>query len=274
MNPVFRRDAPTDDELAAFERDGYIAYADILDDAFRDGLVAEILGRDDVLSFLDTPESAGTVHFVRPWDDRGPVSDRLIDAPLVQALLAATVGPDIHFCHSSFNVARRGAGRVPIHQDHHHWFHENPVNIAEREKKYIQILYYPNGFVAGDRSLSVIPGSHRISPTPDVTPERMLAGDLDDQAGRPLRLEHLTLPPGSMVYLNARMFHGVEPKAPDSPQPHRIFAIDIFKEAGPPHRYTQEIPDAWRERATPARQRLYDREPWTPDAWTAPRTTP
>lgn len=270
--PIFGLDAPTAAHLEAFAADGYAAFPGIFTAAGLAGLTGEILGLQAVREFLAAaekdPAKLGSAYFVRPWNERGPWADRLIDAPLVTALLRATIGPDYHFCHSALNLALRGVGRVNLHQDHHHWFHENPVNLAEREKKYIQILYYPNGFTAGDRSLSVIPGSHRVSPTREVTPERLLAGDFDRQAGRRLELVHLSLPPGSMIYLNARMFHGVEPKPLDSPQPFRIFAIDIFKEAGPPHRHTQEIPPEWIERAGPERRKLFLREAYTPECWT------
>jgi len=273
QEPIFRRDAPSAADLAAFAADGYAAFPSIFTDTGLTGLTGEILGLQAVAEFLaaaeQDPAKLGTAYFVRPWNERGYWSDQLIDAPLVTALLRATIGPDYHFCHSALNVALRGVGRINLHQDHHHWFHENPVNLAEREKKYIQILYYPNGFSAGDRSLAVIPGSHRVSPTKEVTPERLLAGEFDAQAGRPLKLVHLSLPPGSMIYLNARMFHGVEPKPLDSPQPYRLFAIDIFKEAGPPHRHTQEIPPEWIERAGPERQKLFLREAYTPECWTA-----
>ena len=94
-----------------------------------------------------------------------------------------------------------------------------------------------------------------------------MAGEFDDQAGRELKLKHLELPLGSMVYLNARMFHGVAPKPLDSPQAFRLFVIDIFKAVGPPHRHTQAIPAAWLEQASPSRRRLFQREPYTPDCW-------
>jgi hypothetical protein len=63
------------------------------------------------------------------------------------------------------------------------------------------------------------------------------------------------------------MFHGVEPKSLDSPQAFRLFLIDIFKEAGPPHRHTQEIPPEWIERAGPTRKKLFLREAYTPECW-------
>lgn len=272
--PIFRRDAPLAEELAAFRRDGYVALENIFTDEGREGLVQEILAQDPVRAFLNAAESADPesgsprAYFVRPWNDREFWSDQLLDAPLVTALLRATIGWDYHFCHSALNVALRGVGPVGFHQDHHHWFHTNPVNLAERERGYIQILYYPNGFTRGDRSLTVMPGSHRISPMPGITPDRLLSGEFDAQAGRKLKAVQLELPPGSLVYLNARMFHAVEPKPLDSPQPYRLFAIDIFKQAGPPHRYTQEIPPDWLVKANPERKQMFLREPYYPDCWT------
>lgn len=270
---VFRFDEPASEDLEAFHRDGYIAYPDVFTAEAREGLMEEIHNFEPVNEFLGlSDEERGKLeqpdyYTVRPWNERGPWADALIDAPLVTALLNATVGQAYHFCHSALNVALRGAERVGFHMDHHHWFHENPINLAEREKWYVQILYYANGFTLGDRNLCAIPGSHRVSPTKDVTPEKLLNGEFDDQAGRKLEVRRLELPPGSFVYLNARMFHGVEPKPPDSPQAHRIFVIDIFKEAGPPHRYTQEIADDWMERAGPERRRLFERKAYTPECW-------
>lgn len=273
MDSILRIDAPSSEDIASFHRDGYIAFSDVLTDAGREGLIDEVVNYGPVGEFLRiSEEERGKLdpqyrYSVRPWNDRGPWSDSLIDAPLVTNLLKSTIGPDYHFCHSAMNLASRGAKKVGFHQDHHHWRHSNPVNLAEREKYYIQLLYYPNGFKAGDRSLSVIPGSHLVSPTEEVTPERLLAGEFNDQLGRELELKGLEMPPGSMVYINARMFHGVDAKPVDSPQEYRIFTIDIFKEAGPPHRHTQEIPAKWMEKASPYRKRLFEREAYSPECW-------
>ena len=95
----------------------------------------------------------------------------------------------------------------------------------------------------------------------------MLAGEYDAEAGSKLEEVRLEVPPGSMVYINARIFHAVEAKPADSPQAHRIFNIDIFKEAGPPHRYTQQIPHGWLARAGSERRRLFAREPYVDGCW-------
>lgn len=270
---VFRFDEPASEDLETFHWDGYIAYSDVFTDEAREGLIEEIHQYAPVRDFLSLSDEDRyklddpTRYFIRPWNDRGPWGHALIDAPLVTALLHTTIGPNYHFCHSALNVALKDSKRIRFHMDHHHWYHENPINLAERDKWYIQILYYPNGFKRGDRSLTVIPGSHRVLPTKDATPERLLNGDFDQQAGRTLEARRLELPPGSLIYLNARMFHGVEPKPSHSPQDYRLFVIDIFKESGPPHRHTQEIPADWMERAGPERKCLFQRNPYTPECW-------
>lgn len=272
LKSLFRLLAPTKADIDSFHNDGYIVYPDLLSDDARENLISEITGYEPVQQYLSAmapnfvePNS----YFIRPWNERRMYSDRLIDDPFITSLLRSTIGEDYHFCHSALNVAPRGTGAIPYHQDHHHWRHNNAINLAERDKYYVQILYYPNGFTLGDRNLKVIPGSHRIAPTETATPERMLAGEFDAEVGRQLDEKRLSLPPGSMVYIDARIFHAVEAKPLDSPQPYRIFNIDIFKEAGPPHRYTQAIPPEWMVRANATRRKLFSREAYTEGCWAA-----
>ena len=185
----------------------------------------------------------------------------------MKSLLQALDSKGFHFCHSTLSLSLPGAGGIGFHQDHHHWKHDNPINIAERQRWYIQMLYYPNGFTCGDASLSVIPGSHRVDETPAVTPEKLLGGEYDDEAGRPLEERALELPAGSMVFLNARCFHAVSAKPVDSPQEYRLFSNYIFKEIGPPHRFTQPIPPQWLEGASPYRKSLFERQAYAPEIW-------
>ena len=273
MDTLFRLTAPTPADVDSFHNDGYIYYPNVLKDDARTTLIDEIHCNEGVRQYLEasdqTPEENPNSYFVRPWNDRGPLGHCLIDDPFITTLLQATIDNDYHFCHSALNLAPRGIGPIPYHQDHHHWKHHNPINLAERDGYYIQVLYYPNGFAIGDRNLKVISGSHLVAPTEEATPERMLAGEFDSEAGRALEEVRLEVPPGSMVYINARIFHAVEAKPIESPQPYRIFNIDIFKEVGPPHRYTQEIPSGWIENADPYRQKLFLRDHYTDECWTA-----
>ena len=270
MDSLFRLSGPSPADLDSFHNDGYIVYTGIFVDEAREKLIDEIVQDASVRQYIDALDDLPhepKPYFVRPWNERGPYSDRLIDDPFIASLLRVTIGGDYHFCHSALNIAPRGVGEIPYHQDHHHWKHHHRVNIAERDKYYIQALYYPLGFGLGDRNLKVIPGSHLVAPTEEVTTERMLAGEFDAEAGRKLEEKRLALLPGSMVYINARIFHGVEAKPVDSPAPYRIFHIDIFKEAGPPHLFTQEIPAEWMERAGPERKKLFMRQGYVEGCW-------
>ncbi len=273
QNPIFTIDAPTAADLTAFYQDGYVAFPGVFTAEGIEGLMAECVSHPQIVDFIGKSDDGRSALpqpyqlLIRDWNNKGFWSDQLFDAPLVKALLQAVINDKYHFCHSTLHVSLRGTPALHFHQDHHHWKHENPINLAERERWYIQMLYYPNGFTRGDRNLSVIPGSHRVSPTPDVTVEKLLAGEYDDVAGRPLKAEALELPPGSMIFLNARTFHAVASKPFDSPQPYRIFLNYIFKEAGPPHRWSQSIPSEWLANANPHRKMLFQREPYTPGCW-------
>ena len=272
-HPILRINAPRAEDIAAFRRDGFAVFSDVFTDEGLAGITDEILSLEAVVDYLDeSEEELGRLEStnrlrMKPWNDKGPWAERLFDAPLVTALLRALVGDSFHFCHSTLHLSCPGAGAIAFHQDHHHWKHDNPVNLAERDTWYIQMLYYPNGFKRGDTSLSVIPGSHRIEPTSNVTPETLLDGTHDDRAGRRLMAEDLELPPGSMVLLNARTFHAVAPKPLLSAQAYRIFANYIFKAAGPPHLFTQAIPAEWMQRAGPERKKLFRRAPYSPGCW-------
>ena len=273
QHPIFRLETPSAKDISVFHQKGYILYPGIFTDDGLKGFLEEILTWPPVQAhFAKTEKQRNqgekTDHFNwRNWDDKGPWSDQLIDAPFVIALLKEIIGGDFHFCHSTLHIAFRGATAIPFHQDHHHWKHDHPINLAERDKYYIQMLYYPTGFNQGDRSLSVISGSSRVAPTKEVTADQLIAGKYDAEAECQLTVENLDLPPGSMVLINARTFHAVAAKPLDSPQEYRVFVNYIFKEAGPPHRFTQPIPSEWIGCASPERKKLLQRDHWTEDCW-------
>ena len=266
---IFRITAPAAEDFAAFHAEGYVAFPAVLSDAGLAGLTDEILRHEAVAAYLEksAAEPDRLRLSYRNWDDKDFWSDQLIDAPLVKALLQGLDSEGFHFCHSTLSLSLPGAAGIDFHQDHHHWKHDNPINIAERQRWYIQMLYYPNGFRRSDASLALIPGSQRIGETPDLTPAKLLSGECDEEAGRPLKEHALELPAGSMVFLNARCFHAVAAKPVDSPQQYRLFANYIFKEVGPPHRCTQPIPPQWLEGANSYRKSLFERPAYTPEIW-------
>ena len=267
MVQIFRSDSATKSHLENFHEHGYITFPDIFTDEARMGFLDEVLHLPPVRNFFrksDTELRALGKPYrlsVKPWNDKGPWADGLFDAPLVRSLLRKIIGQSYHFCHSSLAVSLRGAEGIRFHQDHHHWFHDNPTNLNQRNRWYIQMLYYPNGFSKGDGSLSILAGSQKASPL-EFPAERLVRGDFG-----PYRRVDLELPPGSMVVLNARAFHGVSPKLENSTQDYRLFSNYIFKESGPPHLNTQEIPGHWVNETSKHRRKIFDRQFFQEGCW-------
>ena len=189
---LFRLTAPSPDDLVAFHEDGYLAFPDVLGDEALRGLIDEILAHETVAAHLAKPQADREPGLgIRNWDNKQIWSNQLFDAPFVRALLESLDSDGFHFCHSTIGLTSRGAGRLRFHQDHHHWNHDNPINIEERGRWYIQMLYYPLGFTLGDAELSVIPGSHRVAPLPGVAEQNLLAGEHDEEAARHLEVRAL-----------------------------------------------------------------------------------
>lgn len=91
--PIFRMEEPSADDLAAFHRDGYVAFPAVFSDDGLKGFLDEILSREQVIELLKKNDD-GLNQLpspyrldVRPWNNKGRWSDQLFDAPLVTALL-------------------------------------------------------------------------------------------------------------------------------------------------------------------------------------------
>ena len=103
-SPIFRLTASSADDLATFHRDGCLVLPDVFTDEGLVGLTDEILSQDPVreyfksLAGFDSEANDPHTYVLRPWNDRGPWGNRLIDAPLI-SLLQSTIGSDYHFCH-------------------------------------------------------------------------------------------------------------------------------------------------------------------------------
>ena len=150
--PIFRREALDPSELEAFtadlERDGFVLFDGCLTQEGAEGLAAEMLQHPDYKAWLGGGEanrgqklSADNPRFgLRPFNDKGPWSDQLFDAPLVRQLLGAVMRRPYHVCHTTFAVGLPGSSIIGFHQDHHHWNNALPVNLHERDGYYIQMV--------------------------------------------------------------------------------------------------------------------------------------
>ncbi len=251
---MFKIEKPSSDQLAFFYKNGYLVFPDVLTNEGREGLIKEILETPEVVDFLSlTNEERGRSHkphrlSLIQWKDQGKYGDQLFDAPLVVSLLSSIIGEIYHFCHASIRISMRGSQGLGFHHDN------LPLNQIDRNKWYIQMIYYPTGFEKGDASLWVIPGSHQIIDLKELAPigpaieeasAELLMKHYHNQVDRELKAEELSLPIGSLVVMDARLWHAVSPKPLDSPQEMRLFLNYIFKEEGEPHPYTQAISESW-----------------------------
>lgn len=211
-----------------------------------------------------TPHQFGPL---RNWDCKGPVSDALIDPPLTMGFLEAVMGKKFNLCHSSMNITSRGhakrlaPGTFPVlHQDagasvadriasYSSQQAQSEKYTEKRDDWYISCFYYVDGLQAGDGSLCILPGSHRLPPV------ELVPGTLSNTKAQ-ARLQQLIeeydlvpqmldLPAGSLIIHNSMCYHGVEPKPPDAEKEHRIFADYIYKSYQYPKARTQPIPLEW-----------------------------
>ncbi|MFY0534282.1 phytanoyl-CoA dioxygenase family protein [Nannocystis pusilla] len=245
---MFRLERPAPEHLEQFHEHGFVSFPGVLTDAGRLGLTGEIFATPAVQEFLRAPAAARAggprPHRLSlvPWLDLGVWGERLFDAPFVSALLGAVIGARWHFCHAQLRVSLRGARGLGYHHDN------LPVVLAERDRWYVQMLYYPEGFTRGDASLRVVPGSHKIrewreehqpyGPTLREGSLPLLDELYAGQVGRPLRAQELELPPGSLVVLDGRTLHAVSPKPSHSPQAMRTVVISCSRNRGASPQYT------------------------------------
>ena len=92
LNSLFRLSGPSPADLESFHNDGYIAFPNIFTDHARESLIKEIEGLDQVREYVQQLEShrgEPKSYFIRPWNERGPYSDQLIDDPFIASVLQA-----------------------------------------------------------------------------------------------------------------------------------------------------------------------------------------
>jgi len=251
---IFNREFISKEEVAEFRDKGILIFPNVLAEASRDAIQQEILESPQVRAYLNHHESARVIGDrplrlkLIPWTDQGEMSFELLLDSFVHTLLRSLIGPTYHLCHIAVRIALPGSKGVGLHQDN------RPENAAHRSRMYLQLMYYPSGASHDDGGLLFVPGSHRILDLGDFAPlgppiESTTIERLNElyhqQVGHSPVARKLTLLPGTLVCMDARLFHAVGPRPAGSGRPPRILLNHVFKEPGPPHRYTQAIPDHW-----------------------------
>jgi hypothetical protein len=115
-------------------------------------------------------------------------------------------------------------------------------------------LCYPQGFAADDDGgLKLIRGSHLCrdpagcrAPNDDEMRQGWLQGRMHPVTGKPLQIEHLALPPGSIVCCLSHAVHGVARKTPDKQT--RWCSLYCYKKADDRSGHVQPsaaVPPVW-----------------------------
>ena len=114
LNSLFRLSGPSPADIESFHNDGYIAFPNVFTDHARESLIKEIEGLDQVREYVQQLEShrgEPKSYFIRPWNERGPYSDQLIDDPFIASVLKPPLATPITTAIPRSTSRRAASGR-------------------------------------------------------------------------------------------------------------------------------------------------------------------
>jgi ectoine hydroxylase-related dioxygenase (phytanoyl-CoA dioxygenase family) len=225
----------TDEQIAAYHRDGYVAVPRLIPsdrvEALRrvtDEFVerSRVLARSDVVFDLDPRHAAHAPVLRRIKDpaDHDPLYRWVaLESPIVD-IVAELIGPSIRFHHSKLNLKGSRVGApVEVHQDAAFYPHSNDDVLA------VGLLL--DDATAENGALAVLPGSHHGPIFSHFDREGRFVGcmgreDIErlDRTRAPL----LTLPAGSIHIHHYRLVHW---SAPNTSPGERRLLINAYSAA-------------------------------------------
>ena len=191
-------------EKERMSRDGHFVFPALLTAAARQRLTA----------------SLGYIQSLRPHAVEGHEPNRysaeydaylasLIGHPQMLQLVRTVLGADIRYDHC---VTLNRPPGTPEMSWHAHSYGEEDM---ARGLGFVRIFFYVNGFEAEDGGLKVVPGSHlhRDCKAGGDNDAALLQGWMQGknhpQTGEPLRIEALSVPPGTVIVMWTHALHGV-----------------------------------------------------------------
>ena len=224
----------TEQQIAAYRRDGYLAVPELIDRQ-RTKELREVteefversrhVAKSDGLFDLDPRHTAAAPELRRiknPADNHPLYRWVAFDSPIVD-IVAELIGPDIKFHHSKLNLkGSHGGAPVDWHQDAAFYPHSNDDVLA------VGLLL--DDADAANGAMTVLPGSH-FGPVYEHYDGDQFVGSM--QAGDVARLDlgrsHLLeLPAGSIHIHHYRLVHGSAPNL--SARPRRLL-INSYRAA-------------------------------------------
>jgi phytanoyl-CoA dioxygenase PhyH len=191
------------EERQRLDQDGHLLLPGLLTEDARARLVSSLAA----IQALRASEGVRAQHYSAEYDAH---LAELIAHPQLLALARQVLGPEIRFDHCV--ALNRPAGDVGVGWHSHAYAEDRP------ELGFLRIFFYVNGFAARDGALAVVPGSHLFR-DPELharSDEELQAGWLVGKrhpaTGKPLAIEYLTAPPGSVVLMWTHAAHAVCPR--------------------------------------------------------------
>ncbi len=214
----------TEEQVAAYHRDGYLAVPDLIDA----GRVAELravteeflarsrsVSRSDRVFDLDprhTAERPILRRIKNPADNHPLYRWVALESP-IPAIVAELIGPDVKLHHSKLNLKGEKVGApVEWHQDGAFYPHTNDDVLA------VGLLL--DAATPENGCLAVLPGSHR-GPVYDHYEGDRFTGGINAEDLRRLdltRAQLLPLPAGSIHIHHYRAVHGSAENTSDAPR--------------------------------------------------------
>lgn len=141
----------TENQVATYERDGYLHLPDVLRASEVEALRAENDQLTDNFAGKHASDGAPiktSEHVFHSGVWAQLVRDRRLVTPVAQL-----VGPNVEFHHTNARTyLPTGSGRRELHQDHVFYPHEND--------RFVNALVYLDDFETADASMRFVPGSH------------------------------------------------------------------------------------------------------------------
>ena len=207
MEPIFRDYTFGEKERAEMDDVGHIVFPELLTDSARGRLVRSL----EYVDSLPVP-TEGKVKPRGYAAEHDAYLESLIGHSQLLGLAHAILGDEIRYDHC---VALNRPGGHKGMGWHAHGYGEEDFDLG---LGFVRIFFYVNGFEAGDGGLKVVPGSHLYK---DRTPkadsdEELLEGWMRDRThpntGEPLKIDHPSVPPGTVIAMWTHALHGVAPR--------------------------------------------------------------
>ena len=180
--------APTPEEAAAVDRDGYVILRGVIGAAWRATLAArldELVAAEGDRAGLEVHQEGGTDRLAN-LVDKGTVFDGLWTHPRLLGLVHHVLGREYSLSSLNTREPKPGQGHQGLHADWGELKPGEPFHVANS-------LWVLDGMDAGNGATRLVPGSHRITGgIADPHPDQILA----------------IAEPGDVLFMNAHTRHG------------------------------------------------------------------